>query len=123
MRLGKHLVQWAFCPQGHTQAYTAMRSQHFFQCAAAYGGPPQHFTEAWQDELWKNLSMHPVEQSHLKGPATSPAKSTQLFAPPLPCSRSRISALSTTDEHAIKMSAATVAPCIGHDKKDEIEAF
>ena len=23
MRLGKHLVQWAFCPQGHTQAYTS----------------------------------------------------------------------------------------------------
>ena len=61
-----------------------MRSHHFFQWAAAYGGPPQHFTEAWQDELWKNLSMHPVEQSHLKGPATSPAKSTQLFAPPCP---------------------------------------
>jgi hypothetical protein len=27
------------------------------QWAAAYGGPPQHFTEAWQDELWKKLSM------------------------------------------------------------------
>ena len=71
-------------PQGHTQAYTAMRSQHFFQWAAAYGGPPQHFTEAWQDELWKNLSMQPVEQSHLKGSTTSPAKSTQLFGPPCP---------------------------------------
>ena len=84
MRLGKHLVQWAFCPQGHTQAYTAMRSQHFFQWAAAYGGPPQHFTEAWQDETWKNLSMQPVQESHLKGSNTSPAISAQLFRPPCP---------------------------------------
>ena len=66
--------------------------------------------------------MQPVEQSHLKGPATSPAKSTQLFALFSTAQKPHI-ALSTTDEHAIKMSAATVAPCIGHDKKAEIEAF
>ena len=112
-----------FCPQGHTQAYTAMRSQHFFQCAAAYGGPPQHFLEAWQDELWKKLSMHPVEQKPSEGPSHLSSQEHAAFLPPLPFPRSRISALSTTDEHAIKMSAATVAPCIGHDKKDEIEAF
>ena len=67
--------------------------------------------------------MNPVEQSHLKGPATSPAKSTQLFGPPCPAPEAAYQRFSTTDEHAIKMSAATVAPCIGHDTKDEIEAF
>ena len=100
-----------------------MRSHHFFQWAAAYGGPPQHFTEAWQDELWKNLSMHPVEQSHLKGPATSPAKSTQLFAPPCPAPEAAYQRFPPPDEHAIKMSAATVAPCIENDNKDQIEAL
>ena len=55
-----------------------------FSCAAAHGGPPQHITEAWQVETWKNLSMQPVEQSHLKGSATSPVISAQLFRPPCP---------------------------------------
>ena len=92
MRLGKHPVQWAFAHRGTHKPTQPCEANIFFSGAAAYGGPPQHFTEAWQDELWKTLSMHPVKQSHLKGPATSPAKSTQLLAPPALHQKPHISA-------------------------------
>ena len=53
----------------------------FLPHPAAHGGPPNYLPEAWQNEMWRNLSMDPFENSHQKGSTTSAANST-LFPPP-----------------------------------------
>ena len=94
-----------------------------FSCVAAHGGPPKHITEAWQNEPWTNLSMHPVENSHQSGLCHLSSHQHEEFPRPGPCPRGRTAAHFTTDEPVSKMSASGVSRYIENDNSVGIETL
>ena len=64
----------------------------------AYGGPPQHLTEAWQLEMWHILGMkNPLEHSHQRDCASSPGTCTPGYGLSCPAPDRRKRSLSRTN--------------------------
>ena len=65
--------------------------------------------------------MQPVEQSHLKGSATSPVISADIFRPPCPAPEAAQERISTVDEPVIKMQERGVSRQIVNNNSVGIE--
>jgi len=75
----------------------------------ARGGPPQHFTEAWQSKMWHILGMNPLEHSHQRASASSPGTNWLGYGLPWPAPDLVNEALSALDLLPASCTQASLA--------------